>query len=294
MRKKQGRLSPAELQDPEIGDQYTFIALDPVSKLVVAHAVGKRDADTAMRFVGIIRRRLGVRLQIFTDGFCEYVTAIDRHYELAEVDYAQVIHPRPNGLKILHVSGFPDETLDRDVLRRAAQRGRCASRSGGSRGRRSGTRRSCVTCARPSRSTSPGTTSVGSTRRCGCRLRWRWGSPTRSGRWSGSCRRIEGRTAQRRRLHPAAPSVNRFRRPRCCFPATEGDWEAVMPLDHKGSTPELPAFLTPPAPAFTAEEIAHAKMRSYGFRLPDPWRQIADLQRANAALLRAVQTAGTH
>lgn len=58
----------------------------------MAHAAGKRDTDTATRF-------------------SEYVTALDRQYELAAVDYAQVIKPRPGGLQILRVSGFTGETL---------------------------------------------------------------------------------------------------------------------------------------------------------------------------------------
>ena len=41
--KKQRHLTPQEKLNPELGDQYTFVAFDPASKLVAAHS--RRQTD---------------------------------------------------------------------------------------------------------------------------------------------------------------------------------------------------------------------------------------------------------
>jgi hypothetical protein len=50
--KKQRHMTP--LDDPRrVGDQYTFVALDPESKLVPAYRVGKRDLPNATAFIAV-------------------------------------------------------------------------------------------------------------------------------------------------------------------------------------------------------------------------------------------------
>lgn len=106
------------------GDQYLFIALDPGSKLIVAHEVGKRDYPTTERFLRQIRDRLAhpFELQFFTDGFLEYPEAI-RLVFADLIDHAQVIGPKRDpdemaeygeglkgkGLRINKRLGLPDD-----------------------------------------------------------------------------------------------------------------------------------------------------------------------------------------
>ncbi len=109
VRKKEYRLTEAEA-GIGIGDQYTFVALDPLSKLVAAHWVGRRNQRTTDRFVSQLRGRLSGRINLFTDGFQEYETAT-RGWD---IDYAQVIRPKSGDaswgkqLEIVRVRGNPD------------------------------------------------------------------------------------------------------------------------------------------------------------------------------------------
>ena len=47
---------------PEYGLQYVFVAFCPVTKLVVAHVVGRRNLNMAIKFFGILRRRIDCRV----------------------------------------------------------------------------------------------------------------------------------------------------------------------------------------------------------------------------------------
>ena len=56
--KKQRHMTASD--DPSrVGDQYTFVALDPVSKLVPAYLLGKRDLPTATAFMADLGRAAG-------------------------------------------------------------------------------------------------------------------------------------------------------------------------------------------------------------------------------------------
>ena len=75
--------------DPyEYGDQYIYVALDAYSKLVIAFAVGKRDAYTTHQFVADLRNRLAGRIQLSTDGFVAYPNSVETVFG-ADIDYAQ-------------------------------------------------------------------------------------------------------------------------------------------------------------------------------------------------------------
>ncbi len=89
--KKEGRLTPMEKQNLELGDQYVFYAIDRQTKLIPAWAVGKRTRDTTRRFVGQLRRWLnGNRPQISTDAWSSYPQALQEAFG-TEIDYAQII-----------------------------------------------------------------------------------------------------------------------------------------------------------------------------------------------------------
>jgi transposase-like protein/IS1 family transposase len=88
--KKQGHLQPGE-PDEEIGDAYTFIALERTSKLVVAWHLGKRDRINTEDFISKVRwATADNRFEVCTDGFEPYVNAIDTGLH-DRADYSQVI-----------------------------------------------------------------------------------------------------------------------------------------------------------------------------------------------------------
>ncbi len=87
--KKQARISVDE-NAVGIGDQYVFIALDSDTKLVISHYVGKRDATSAYYFMRDLESRLANRVQLTTDGFPAYRTAVEDTFG-SNVDYAQLV-----------------------------------------------------------------------------------------------------------------------------------------------------------------------------------------------------------
>jgi IS1 family transposase len=72
------------------GDVWTWVALDPDTKLVVTWLIGKRDAMDANMFIADLARRLRNRVQITTDGHRPYVDAIERAFG-KDVDYAMLV-----------------------------------------------------------------------------------------------------------------------------------------------------------------------------------------------------------
>lgn len=74
----------------EVGDFYTFVALDPDTKLIPTYKVGKRDLATAYAFITDLESRLTNRVQISSDKLRAYVDAIDFAFG-GNVDYAQIV-----------------------------------------------------------------------------------------------------------------------------------------------------------------------------------------------------------
>jgi IS1 family transposase len=74
-----------------IGDQYTFVALDPETKLIPSYKVGKRTADTTVEFIDDLASRLSTPVQISSDGFPAYYQAIATSFGRGEVNYATVV-----------------------------------------------------------------------------------------------------------------------------------------------------------------------------------------------------------
>ena len=74
--KKQGRLEPGD--DPEeYGEQWIYVAIDPMTKLVPYIHVGKHDAKTTTHFLEILRRIVKGRPQITTDQWHLYPDAVE-------------------------------------------------------------------------------------------------------------------------------------------------------------------------------------------------------------------------
>lgn len=87
--KKQRRVKPED--DQNLGDCYTFVAIERHSKLVLNIAMGKRDQGTTDAFVEGVRHatRHG-HFQVTTDGFAPYRSAITTTLH-DRADYAMLI-----------------------------------------------------------------------------------------------------------------------------------------------------------------------------------------------------------
>jgi IS1 family transposase len=88
VKKKQMHLKPGE--SVRAGDFWTFVAIDPQTKLVPSYRVGKRTRENAIAFMGDLSDRLANRVQISSDALRSYVDAVELAFG-ANVDYGQAI-----------------------------------------------------------------------------------------------------------------------------------------------------------------------------------------------------------
>lgn len=72
------------------GDVWTWVAIDPDTKLVPAWFVGGRDAASAKAFMDDLSERLANRVQLTTDGFGAYLGAVEGAFG-SSIDYSQLI-----------------------------------------------------------------------------------------------------------------------------------------------------------------------------------------------------------
>lgn len=86
--KKRRQLRPTD-NEAMVGDAWTWVALDPDTKLVPAFRVGKRDNEAAEAFIDDLHARLVGRVQISADALRAYVFAIDRTFR--DVDFGQIV-----------------------------------------------------------------------------------------------------------------------------------------------------------------------------------------------------------
>jgi IS1 family transposase len=86
--KKERHVKPED--DPQVGDVWTFCAIDADTKLVPTFAVGKRDRATANDFVADTAYRLTKRVQLSSDSMRSYIEAVELAFG-SDVDYAQII-----------------------------------------------------------------------------------------------------------------------------------------------------------------------------------------------------------
>lgn len=89
VQKKQARVDPAK-DGPDVGEAYTFVALDASSRLVISFYVGKRDEVSTAIFITDLRARMVVMPALTSDGWSPYVPAIGDSFGRS-VDYAQTI-----------------------------------------------------------------------------------------------------------------------------------------------------------------------------------------------------------
>lgn len=86
--KKQRQLKPDDHED--LGDQYTFMALDARAKAILSYRVGKRNGDTTRKFLVDLRKRVINAPQISSDAFPAYKLLIGDIFE-GQVHYGQIV-----------------------------------------------------------------------------------------------------------------------------------------------------------------------------------------------------------
>jgi IS1 family transposase len=92
VRKKEKRLKGKEVFDLSLDDQYVFVAIDANTKLIPCFTIGKRTAETTLKFIWELKEKLedNGRIQLTSDGFNAYITAIEEAFG-ADIDFAQLI-----------------------------------------------------------------------------------------------------------------------------------------------------------------------------------------------------------
>ncbi|MDC0746019.1 transposase [Polyangium mundeleinium] len=88
VQKKQARVT--EEDGPDVGEAYTFTALDASSRFVIGWYVGKRNEESARAFMNDVRARLVVMPAMTSDGFAPYVNAIGSAFGPG-IDYAMTV-----------------------------------------------------------------------------------------------------------------------------------------------------------------------------------------------------------
>lgn len=87
--KKEGQVGDAD--DPaEVGDFWTWVAMDSDTKIVPAYRIGKRTREDAHAFLHDLSWRLANRVQLSTDGLPHYVQAVEAAFG-RNVDYATIV-----------------------------------------------------------------------------------------------------------------------------------------------------------------------------------------------------------
>lgn len=86
--KKQRNLLPGDA--PEMGDVWTWVAIDPESKAVPVFHVGKRDETDAQVFVEQVALRMKDRIQLSADGLHAYPKAVENAFG-SDVDFSVIV-----------------------------------------------------------------------------------------------------------------------------------------------------------------------------------------------------------
>lgn len=74
----------------ELGNAWTFVAIDPKTKVVPSFLVGKRNAETTDAFVADLEFRMKNRIRLSSDGMVHYASAVEESFG-SKVDYGQIV-----------------------------------------------------------------------------------------------------------------------------------------------------------------------------------------------------------
>jgi IS1 family transposase len=86
---KKAKHCTAEDRANGLGDVWTFVAIDPVTKVIPSFVVGRRDRLHAKMFIADLAERLACRVQVSSDALAAYIEAMEYGFG-SEVDYGQV------------------------------------------------------------------------------------------------------------------------------------------------------------------------------------------------------------
>jgi len=81
---------PEDMKASGAGSVWTWVALDPDTKLVPCWFVSSRDAGAANHFMHDLAGRLAHRVQLTTDGHKPYLTAVEDAFG-SDIDYAMLV-----------------------------------------------------------------------------------------------------------------------------------------------------------------------------------------------------------
>ena len=87
---KQKTLPRERKGESGVGDVWTWTAMDADTKLMICWQVGKRDATSAYDLISDLETRLNSRVQLTTDAFRAYLTAVEDVFG-ADIDYAMLV-----------------------------------------------------------------------------------------------------------------------------------------------------------------------------------------------------------
>ena len=97
-----------------MGSIWTWVALDPVSKLIPLWHLGSRGSKDCEIFISDLASRLTNRCQLTTDGHTPYLDAVENAFG-AEIDYAMLVKEyegnRYAGKHVETYNGRPDPSL---------------------------------------------------------------------------------------------------------------------------------------------------------------------------------------
>lgn len=113
---RERNLPPEKRGTRGIGDTYTWIAIDPKSKLTVSWHVGKREYSDALIFMEDVAGRVIGRIQLNTDGFKAYYPAIAETFG-DEVDHGVLIKVLESALENISAKEWLERRREQPQLR---------------------------------------------------------------------------------------------------------------------------------------------------------------------------------
>jgi IS1 family transposase len=88
---KQKTASKKMIDDPAVGDAWTFTAIERHSKLILAWHLGLRTGYDTVQFTEKLAHATDGNFQVTTDGFAAYKDAIVYSLGAQEIDFAQLV-----------------------------------------------------------------------------------------------------------------------------------------------------------------------------------------------------------
>src|ERR1044072_1292074 len=80
-----------QIEDPEVGDSWTFTAIERHSKLILAWHLGDRTYEDTFAFTEKLAYATEGSFQVSTDGFKAYQDAIVYSLGMHQIDFAQIV-----------------------------------------------------------------------------------------------------------------------------------------------------------------------------------------------------------